>query len=339
MLASSRWLEVLQYGPNIPTGMSRKEVVWSKNKSRLYHYQASTPRKYRIPILLVYALINKAYILDLTPGSSLVEHLVNHGFDVYLLDWGEFEWEDRDLTFTDLVCDYVYPSARRAARQAQSHQISIIGYCMGGTIAAIYAALFDKPAVSNLILLASPLDFTQAGRYMGYNADRIADTMQLVPKNFISWGTRSLDPWGSYVGTFSRLWKDLKDEQDAHHWRVLYRWATDNVNFPGAAFREWIQDFYQLNKLVLNDLTIRGNLVDLHRIQANLLAVAGTRDYISPPYQVAPALDRFGSIDKTYLEYPVGHGGVVLGATARNTIYPLLAEWLGQRSAPYDQCV
>ncbi|MEQ8201072.1 MAG: alpha/beta fold hydrolase [Syntrophomonadaceae bacterium] len=332
MLATRDWLEVLQYGPDIPTGLSRREIIWSRNKSQLYHYLADTPHKYSTPVFLVYALINKAYILDLTPGSSLVEHLVNRGFDVYLLDWGEFEWEDRYTSFEELVLDHIRPAVRQAAQKAQSPDISILGYCMGGTFAAMYTALFEKPVVRNLICLASPLDFSNPGRFMGYDADRLVDTMELVPKSFISWGTRLLDPWGSYVGTFSRLWTKLEDERDAHHWRALYKWATDNVNFPGVAFREWLRDLYQENKLVNGEIILGGRRVELGRIKADLLAIAGTRDYVSPPYQIAPALQYMSSRDKTYLEYQVGHGGVVLGATARDTIYPTIADWLAERS-------
>ena len=120
MQATARWLEVLVYDHKPATGLSPKELLWRKNKSKLYHYQANTPRKYRTPILLIYALINKSYVLDLAPGFSMVEYLVKEGFDVYMLDWGDFEWEDRELTYADFVLDYIAPSVKKVARNAKS---------------------------------------------------------------------------------------------------------------------------------------------------------------------------------------------------------------------------
>jgi len=341
MKATARWWEVLYYDHKPTTGHSPKEVIWTKNKSKLNHYLANTDRKYRTPVLLIYALINKPYVLDLAPGFSLVEFLVKEGFDVYLLDWGEFAWEDRELTWDDFIMDYIAPAAKRVARHADSPEISIIGYCMGGTMSTMYAALFDKPVLKNLIYLAAPIDFTDAGIYdvwlraQGYDADRIADAMELIPKNFMDWGTRMLNPIGNYVGTYTRLWKTIEEGKSVEFWKVLNEWATDNTNFPGGAYRAWIRDFYQGNKLVKNQIFLRGRRVQLQRIKANLLALVGQRDHIAVPHQTAAALTYLGSLDKTYLEFPVGHGGLVLGEVARDKVFPAIGSWLADRSEPW----
>jgi polyhydroxyalkanoate synthase len=341
MHTTARWIEVLNYDHKPPTGLSPKDLLWRKNKSKLYHYQANTDRKYRTPILLVYALINKSYVLDLIPGYSLVEYLVTEGFDVYLLDWGEFEWEDRELTYTDFVYDYIAPSVKRVAKNAQSPDVSIVGYCMGGTISTMYAALFDKPILKNLVYLAAPIDFTNAGTYeawlqvQGYDPDRIADTMELIPKGFIDWGTQMLNPIGNYLGTYTRLWKTIEEDKSVDFWKALHKWSKDNVNFPGAAYRDWIRDFYQGNKLVKNQVILRGKRVQLQKIKANLLAMVGIRDHIALPHQTAAALTYLGGNDKTYLEFPVGHGGLVLGETARDKVFPELVSWLAERSDPW----
>lgn len=338
-----RWQEVLNYDPKPATGCSPKESIWSKNKSQLYHYRSSSERKYRTPILLIYALINKPYVLDLAPGYSLVEYLVNEGFDVYLLDWGEFEWEDRDLGYADFVYDYIAPSAKRVARFAQSSEISIIGYCMGGTMSTLYAALFDKPKLRNLVYLAAPVEFNKAGTYdvwlkaRGYDPDRIADAMELIPKDFIDWGTRMLNPLANYWGTYTRLWKTIEEDKSIHFWKVLNKWASDNINFPGGAYRDWIRDFYQGNKLVKNQVVLRGRRVQLQRIEANILALVGLRDHIVMPHQTAAALTYLRGNDKTYLEFPVGHGGLVLGEIARDQVFPEIAAWLGERSDLWEE--
>src|SRR5947208_13726806 len=70
----------------VPTGLTPKEVIWTKNKALLYHYLPQAEQRHKTPLLLIYALINKPYILDLYPGNSFIEHLIKDGFEVYLLD-------------------------------------------------------------------------------------------------------------------------------------------------------------------------------------------------------------------------------------------------------------
>ncbi len=83
----------------VETGQTPREVVWTKNKARLYRYEPEREKRHPVPVLLVYALILRPYVLDLIPGNSLVEYLVGEGFDVYLLDWDVPGDEDSDLSF------------------------------------------------------------------------------------------------------------------------------------------------------------------------------------------------------------------------------------------------
>ncbi|NSW92928.1 MAG: alpha/beta fold hydrolase [Firmicutes bacterium] len=335
---TKRWLEILTLDPRPQTGCTPKDIIWRKNKSKLYHYHSSVGRKYRTPVLFIYALINRAYILDLTPGMSIVEYLVDDGFDVYMLEWGDFNWEDRNLSFADLVFDYIAQAVKRVTAEAESENLTIIGYCMGGTMATMYTALFEKPRVQNLIYIATPVDFTDAGissiwlAAPAFNADRVADTFQLIPRDFIDMGTRMLNPVNNYLGTYTRLWKLLDEGLSVHSWKVLNKWMSDGINFPGEAYRQWIKEFYQENRLVKNQIVLRGRTVHLQRIKSNLLALVGQRDHIVLPHQTAAALEYLGSREKTYLEFPVGHGGLVFGKAAREQVFPTVAEWLRNRS-------
>lgn len=340
---TQRWAEILTVDPQPKTGCTPKDIIWRKNKSKLYHYHRSTDRRYKTPILFLYALINKPYVLDLTPGMSMVEYMVDEGYDVYLLDWGEFQWEDRNISYADLIYDYVAQAARRVAAHAECPEINLVGYCMGGTIATMYTALFDKPVIKNMVYIASPVDFSDAGvssvwlRAHAFNPDRVADTFQLVPKDFVDLGTRMLNPVANYVGTYTRLWKLLDDGMSVHTWKVLNKWVNDGINFPGEAYRQWIKEFYQENRLVKNQIILRGRRVHLQRVRANLLALVGQKDHIVLPQQTAAALSYLGSNDKTYLEFPVGHGGLVFGATARDKVFPAVASWLAERSELYTE--
>ena len=100
-------LQLILQGTRIETGQTRKDVVWTRGKARLYRYEPEKEKKHPVPVLLVYALILRPYILDLLPGNSLVEHLLGEGFDVYLLDWGRPDGETRvshSSTSSSTIC-------------------------------------------------------------------------------------------------------------------------------------------------------------------------------------------------------------------------------------------
>jgi hypothetical protein len=59
---------VLQ-GNGVSTGQTSKEVAWQKDKVKLYRYESAAKKRYTVPVLLVYALILRPYILDLVPGQ------------------------------------------------------------------------------------------------------------------------------------------------------------------------------------------------------------------------------------------------------------------------------
>src|ERR1700692_1999911 len=130
-------MEIILEGAKADAGQTPKEIIWTKNKARLYHYEPSAPKVFPVPILLVYALINRSYILDLMPGNSLVEFLVGKGFDVYMLDWGTPGDEDKDISFEHYVLDYIPQAVKKMLRNAHAEEFTLLGYCMGGTMSAM----------------------------------------------------------------------------------------------------------------------------------------------------------------------------------------------------------
>src|SRR5215211_5039532 len=135
----SRGMRIVVEGAQADTGQTPKETVWTK-------------KKHPVPILMVYALINRPYILDLMPGNSFIEYLVGEGFDVYMLDWGVPGDEDKDLTFENYVLDYLPRAVKKVLRHSHSDELTMLGYCMGGTMSAMYASLFPEN-LKNLILM------------------------------------------------------------------------------------------------------------------------------------------------------------------------------------------
>jgi polyhydroxyalkanoate synthase subunit PhaC len=315
-----------------------KELVWTRNKTKLYRYISESPKKHKIPLLLVYALINKPYVLDLTKGGSLVEYLVNRGFDVYLLDWGEPGYEDRNMKLDDYIMDYIPRAVRKVLRKSNVDEVSILGYCMGGTMTSIFAALHPELPIRNLIFMTSPFDFENTGFYGAmlderyFNIDKVVDTLGVIPPEMIDFGNKMINPIATNYGPFISLYERADNENFIKSFKLLQKWLNDGIQFPGEAYRQWIRDFYQTNKLIKGEMVIRGKKVNLGNIKANVLNLAGKNDLIAQPHQVEALMNAISSKDKEYNCLPVGHTSITFGSQAAKITYPTIADWLEERS-------
>jgi polyhydroxyalkanoate synthase subunit PhaC len=318
--------------PELPLGRTPKEVVCRENKASLYNYYPGIPPKKSIPVLVVYALINRFYVLDLYPGRSFVEFLAGGGLKVYGVDWGAPGDEDRDLSLDDYVETYLDHMVTRVMEASGSPQVSLFGYCIGGTLSAIYAALHPE-RVKNLVLLTTPINFEKGGylqRVVDKNhfpLDMLVDTFGNIPPWFIEAGFKFLNPTADTL-KFYNFMKHLLDDNFVKNFLAIETWINDNVAFPGAAYRQFIGDLYQENKLYKGQLEMRGRRVDLKRITANHLSIAGGEDTIVPPESAICIQNLISSRDNHALVLPGGHVGVIIGGRALKTTWPRIGDWL-----------
>lgn len=298
---------------------------------------APVARRYATPVVLVPALISRATILDLYDGGSVAQYLAESGFSVYLLDWGVPGDEDRDLGLDDLVLEYLPWGLDRVRRRERSEGISLLGYCMGGTLAAVYAALARWSAPNNLIALAAPVDFAHGGRLAEWcspdvlDIDRVVEIFGNVPAVMVEGAFAMLRPTAK-VRAALRFFEHAGDPRAHDAYAALARWSDDWIPFPGRAARDWVKLFYQQNLLVRGTLRLRERRVDLARIEAPLLAIAAREDEIAPAASVAPLVALARSVDRELLELPGGHIGLVAGRAARDVLWPRLEQWLAPRS-------
>jgi polyhydroxyalkanoate synthase len=334
--AEAVWQQVLQPTSAL-VGQTSKDVVWTKNKAKLYRYH-QPERRHATPILLIYALINRPYILDLMPGNSLVEYLVSEGYDVFMLDWGTPGEEDGDLRMDDYVLDYLPRAVKQVLRHSGAKELTMFGYCIGGTLSAMYAAAHPDAPLKNLILLATPIDFTDAGLYTAwlnpkyFDVDRVAETCKLVPVEMFDWGAKMLKPMQNYVGTYAALLDRIEDREYVKGWKAMNTWVNDGVPFAAAAYRQWISEFYQQNKLIKGELVLGGRPVRLENIRCSVLNVYAELDHIAQPCQSKPLLSVISSSDTSELSLRAGHVGVVAGRSAKKNFFPKLNDWLSKRS-------
>ncbi|CRK82981.1 class III poly(R)-hydroxyalkanoic acid synthase subunit PhaC [Neobacillus massiliamazoniensis] len=330
--------KVLMVDAEPEIGPTPKEVIWTRNKTKLYRYISDQPNKHKIPLLLVYALINKPYLMDLTKGSSLVEYLVNRGFDVYLLDWGTPGYEDKNMKLDDYIMDYIPRAVRKIMRKSNAKEVSVLGYCMGGTITSIFAALHPELPIRNLVFMTTPFDFEETGLYgemldeRYFDIDKVVQTLGIIPPEMIDMGNKLLKPMANIYGPYVSLLDRAEDEKFVKSFKLLQKWLNDGIPFPGEAYRQWIRDFYQKNKLIKGELVIRGRQVNLKAITANVLNLSGEIDIIAQPHQVEALMDHISSKDKQYIKLPVGHTSISFGSKASKITYPTIGDWLEERS-------
>jgi len=319
-----------------------KEVIWTLNKAKLYRYIPVGPSKqgHKIPLLLVFALMNKPYILDLRPGNSFIEYMVNKGYDVYLLDWGVPGIEDKELKFDDYVLDYLTRAIRKVKAVSGSDEFSMLGWCIGAILSTIYAALRPDAGLKNLLLLTAPLDFTdkQAGGFVRwvndqhFDPDKIVNTYGIIPGEMIDYGAKALKPVENYIGSYLTLWDNLDNPHVVESWHAMNTWVTDLIPMSGATYLQLIKELYRENRLIQGKLNIRGERVDLSHIHANLLNVIALADHISPPCQSESIMTKVSSQDQLLLKVKGGHIGMMAGSGALKRTWPQIDEWLAVRS-------
>ena len=319
-----------------------KRAVWTLNKAKLFRYEPVLPAEQRhpVPLLLVFAIMNRPSILDLRPGHSFVEYMVKQGYDIYLLDWGAPGIEDKNLKFDDYVLEYMPRAIRKMKAVAGVEEFSMLGWCIGAILTTMYAALRPDDGLRNLLLLTAPLDFGNRegisfSRWVDeryFNVDRVIDTFGNVPPEMIEYGAKALKPIENYIGNYLRLWENLDNPMVVESWHAMNTWVTDNIPMTGGAFRQLVVDLYRKNRLINGTMTLRGERVDLSRIRASVFDVVAQTDHITPPCQSESIMDKIGSTDKELFKIKGGHIGIMAGSGASKYTWPHIEAWLNKRS-------
>ena len=323
-------------GPQL--GASPKDVLIAQGTMRLYHYRPRVDDVYRVPILLVMATTNRGYIFDMIPGQSLVEYLQLAGFDVFMLDWEAPRPDERTLTLENYVLDFLPMAVDRVKAETGEPDVNVIGYCFGGVLSLLWAALEGKGAgLKNLVTFTTPVDFSRMEMFQAwgdrrfFDVDRLVDTLGNCPGDYLYTAFDMLRP-GARVAGQIRLVDQLHDDEFVKSFRMFDRWASDILPLAGEYFRETTRKLMWDNRLLEGGMDVAGRTIDLAAITVPFLHVAAQHDHIVPTAASAPLIGMIGSGDKEELILKGGHVSLVAGGNAVKRLWPKLVDWLGSRS-------
>jgi len=312
-----------------PPARTPFDVVDESGLLRLRRYRPDSLPANGPPVLLVYSLFKRPYVLDLLPERSVVRNLLAQGFTVYLTDWQPPQTENHERGFDA----YVNGDLASAVNHVRAHEgverVPLVGFCFGGLLALLYAALHPEN-VARVVPVAVPIEMESPF------APTIVEYVVRMFGNVPGWWIRAwLNAGVPGPAQLSRYIADELEESalirtaaGARVARALQPWLDSDVPLAGQVFREAMCNAYWSRDLARSRLRVGGHLAALESIECPVLNVSGERDKLVPPVSGNALVERLGRELVTNLVFPATHLGLLLGAAAHRELWPSVGAWL-----------
>ena len=328
-------LKTLNELNDIELGVSEKEPVYREDNLVLYHFKPRTRKQNPVPLLIVYALVNRPYMADLQDGRSMIQGLLDEGIDVYLIDWGYPKSVDKYLTLDDYINGYVDRCIDVIRDKHDLEKINLLGICQGGCFGLCYTAL-HQDKVKNLVTTVTPVDFHTRDDLLSHmvrkiDIDQVVDTVGNIPGEMLNWTFLMLKPYTLIGQKYVDLVDILDDKDKAMNFMRMEKWIFDSPDQAGETYREFIKQFYQENGLVKASVLIGDEVVDLENIKNPVLNIYARDDHLVPPDSSRALEGCIGTDDYESLEFPGGHIGIYVSGKAQKMIPTSVANWLAER--------
>ncbi len=312
---------------------SHKDYQFEKYSLR--HYYPIAEKTNRTPLLIIYAFINRHYILDLLPKISVVRNLLSQGFDIFATDWGTPAAYDKELTIGHFVNNYMDQSIDRIREHTKSEKVSLFGYCWGGDLALIYAALHPEK-VGNIITVATPGDFYADDGLLSLwtrslNVDAVLDAFGNAPSALLNTAFALRSPI-DYLHKYPHFFEEPRDLESIMEFFATQMWLYDSPPVIGEIYRQFVKDCYQQNLLIKNHMKVGVMRVDFKNIKMPFLNVVASKDDLVAPNSSRALNDAVASSDKSLIEFQSGHVGLLIGSRAHKELWPKVGSWLKERS-------
>jgi poly[(R)-3-hydroxyalkanoate] polymerase subunit PhaC len=311
------------------------EILYEEDRVKLKHYRPIVPVQYKHPLLVVYALINRETMLDLQPGRSVVQSLLQNGIDLYMIDWGYPSRKDRYLTIDDHVNGYMDNIVDFIRERHRMPKINLMGICMGGTFSVIYSAL-NPHKINNLVTTVTPTNFdTDQGLLHIWmktvDVDRMVETFGNMPGDFLNFGFLMLNPARLMIDKYVGFLENMDNKGFVENFIRMEKWIFDSPDVPGETFRQFIKDGYQKNLLIQSKMRVGGRRVDLKKITMPVLNIYGKYDHLVPPGACERLTGSVGSTDVEDVCLETGHIGIYVSSKYQKEFVPKIAQWLKDR--------
>jgi polyhydroxyalkanoate synthase len=317
---------------DIEAGVSPRDPIYQQDKLALYHYQPRVAQPHSIPVLIVYALVNRPYMMDLQEDRSMIRGLLDAGLDVYLIDWGYPDANDRHLTLADYIHRYIADCVDHLRDRHGLEAINLLGVCQGGALSLCFAALYPQK-IRNLITMVTPVDFHTSDNLLTHlirhvDVDLLVDTLGNLPGQMLNFAFVSLSPFRLAGQKYVDVVDILDDAQVLKNFLRMEKWIYDSPDQAGEAFRQFAKDFFQQNKLIKGEVIIGDQRVDLHNVTMPILNVYASQDHLVPPAASKALAEVCGSSDYSELSFRGGHIGLYVSARSQREVPPAVAAWL-----------
>ena len=265
-----------------------------------------------------------------------VEFGVTAKEDVYLIDWGYPDLADRWLTLDDYINGYIRRSVDAVAKNAGVKKINVLGICQGGAFSLCFSAIYpDK--VKNLITMVTPVDFHTPDNMLSnwtrnLDADLFVNTLGNVPADLMNWCYLMLKPMRLLQQKYVGMVDILDNKLELENFLRMEKWIFDSPDQAGEAFRQFMRDFYQGNKLIKGGLKLGKHEVDLKNITMPVLNIFAEQDHLVPPDSSRAMKDVVGSKDYTQIAFKGGHIGIYVSSRAQREVPPAIHDWLRARA-------
>jgi polyhydroxyalkanoate synthase len=324
----------LRYGPEyyadperVPVRPTPRHRVHQQGRFDLFRYE-STVEQSGPPVLIVYSLINRSYILDLAEDVSVVRHFLDRGLDVFMIEWNGAQSGDESLGLADLVAG-IGGCVDAIEEQTGAPRVSLFGHCIGGTLAAMYAALHPD-RVERLLTLTAPFQAPAEGVVSAavdpavFDVDSVVERHGHMPAKLIRYTFMTLKPWYEAL-KWKMFVQGLSDEGAMTRFSVVDKWANDNVDIPARVFAEYVRGVFQSDDLVAGRLQIGGRAVDLSAITCPVLDIAAEGDWIAPADSARPLAEQ--APEGRFELIPGGHLSLILDPRMHDR-WSLLSDFL-----------
>ena len=329
-------LQTLPAVEDVHYGATTKQEVWRDGKVVLYRFVGEHKPTAKVPLLIAYALVNRPYMVDLQADRSLVKGLLARGEDVYIIDWGYPDRSDRFLMLDDYINRFIGGAIDHLRRSSGLDAINLLGICQGGAFSLCYASLHPEK-VKNLITMVTPVDFHTRDNMLSHwtqemDVDLLVDTLGNVPGDLMNFCYLTLKPYRLNLQKYVGLVDILDDKTEVENFLRMEKWIFDSPDQAGEAFRQFIRDFYQGNKLKEGGLEIGGKAVDTKKITMPVLNIFAEQDHLVPPDASRALKGVIGTKDYTELAFKGGHIGIYVSGRSQREVPPAIHEWLKKRS-------